>query len=115
MEHMGLTMGLFGSNEIRKKWPFLRVNDLLGGTFTEDHGCAGPHGVPQECVKGTRRFGGLLKEGTEVSRIETKDHRLHAVKTTKGESINIYYGVNVAGHYAAHVAKMAGVNLRSPF
>ena len=45
MKGMGLKVELLESFEIQDRWPFLRVDDLLGGSYSAMDGFAGPYEV----------------------------------------------------------------------
>ena len=111
MKHMGLDIVVLEQEEIAKKWPFFRVDDLLGASYTKNDGYAGPYEVLQGFVKGARRLGALLKEGVEVTRIPTRKGRVQAVETSKGEKITTSVVINAAGPYAAQIAAMVGLDL----
>ncbi len=111
IQSMGLEVELLEPDEIQRRWPFLRVDDLLGGSYTERDGYAGPHEVLQGFAKGARRLGAILREGLEVTRIHVKKGRVHAVETAKGEKILTPLVINAAGPCAARVAAMVGLDL----
>jgi sarcosine oxidase subunit beta len=111
IQSMGLEVELLEPDEIQRRWPFLRVDDLLGGSYTERDGYAGPHEVLQGFAKGARRLGAILREGLEVTGIKMKKGRVHAVETAKGEKILTPLVINAAGPYAARVAAMVGLDL----
>jgi len=58
----GLSPELLGPAEIRDRWPFVRVDDLLGGSFTAQDGTPGPmrwcRGWPRGEEVGCRVAGG---------------------------------------------------------
>lgn len=111
IQDMGIKVELLDPHEIQHRWPFLRIDDLLGGSFTEGDGYAGPYEVLQGFVKGARRFGALLKEGVEVTGVHVKKGRVQAVETATGERIATPIVVNAAGPYASRVAAMLGLDL----
>ena len=111
MRSMGLPLELLDPDEIRHRWPFIRVDDLKGGSYTEGDGYAGPFEVLQGFAKGARRLGAVLKEGIEVTGIEVKKERIQAVKTATGERVHTPIVVNAAGPWAAGVAAWLGVDL----
>jgi sarcosine oxidase subunit beta len=111
MHAMGLEAHLLSPREIRERWPVLRVDDLLGGSFTEQDGYAGPYEVLQGFAKGARRQGVLIREGIEVRAIGVERGRVQGVETTTGERVSTPVVVNAAGPQAARVAAMAGLEL----
>ena len=111
MKDMGLGVDLLEQAQIARQWPFLRVNDLLGSSYTKDDGYAGPNEVLQGFVRGARRLGAVLKEEVKVVKIHTQKGRVQAVETDKGEKITTSVVINAAGPYAAQIAAMVGLDL----
>lgn len=111
MKTLGLDVELLGPSEIRGRWPFLRVDDLLGGSYSKCDGYAGPYEILQGFAKGARELGAMLIEGAEVTKIYRKRERVQAVETAAGERIVTPLVINAAGPYASRVAAMVGVEL----
>jgi sarcosine oxidase subunit beta len=63
LEAHGVAPELLEPDEISRKWPFLEVHDLLGGSYSPDDGYAGPYEVLQGFAKGARSLGARLAEG----------------------------------------------------
>jgi sarcosine oxidase subunit beta len=102
---------LLERDEIGRRWPFLRVDDLLGGSYSQGDGYAGPYETLQGFLRGARRMGTVLREGVEVSRIRVRRGQVQAVETSRGEKVMTPLVVNAAGPYASRVAEMVGVDL----
>jgi sarcosine oxidase subunit beta len=111
MERLDVEVELLAPEEIQRKWPFLRVDDLVGGSHTPQDGYAGVHEVLQGFIRGARRLGVLLREGVEVVGIQVEAGRIKAVQTSTGERVKTQILVNASGPYAARVAALAGLNL----
>jgi len=111
IQAMGLEVELLDPAEIHYRWPFLRIDDLLGGSYTRRDGYAGPYEVLQGFAKGARRLGLVLREGVEVTGIHAKKGHVQAVETATGERVVTPLVINAAGPYAARVAAMLGLNL----
>jgi len=111
MQGMGLDVKVLDPDEIQRQWPFLRVDDLLGGSYTKGDGYAGPYEVLQGFAKGARRLGAMLREATEVTGIQVKKGRVQAVEVATGERVVTPVVINAAGPYAGQVAAMVGLDL----
>lgn len=96
--------------EVKKRWPYLRVDDLEGGTFGPEDGYADPYLVAMGFADQARRLGVRIEEKTEVTGIRVKDGRVEGVETNRGP-IAAPVVVNVAGPWAGEVARMAGLVL----
>jgi sarcosine oxidase subunit beta len=95
---------------MKARWPYLRVDDILGGTFCPWDGYAGPSEVLSGFVSGTKRAGVRIYEGTEVMGIALKRDRVNSVKTNK-EEIDVPIVVNASGPFASSVGEMAGIKI----
>ena len=96
--------------EIKRRWPFLHVDDLKGGTYGPEDGYADPYLAAIGFVDKARRLGVRILEKTEVTGIKVLGGRVRGVETTRGP-ISVPAVVNVAGPWAREVARMAGLDL----
>ena len=101
---------LLNPDEIGARWPYLRMDDILGGTFCSWDGYAGPSEVLSGFAGGAKRVGVKIYEGTEVLGISLANGKIRSVKT-KGEEISTPVVVNAGGPYAASIAEMVGVKI----
>lgn len=101
---------LLDTQEIAKRWPYLRTDDVLGGTFCAWDGYAGPSEVLSGFAAGARRAGAKIIEGVEATRVLIKEGKVKGVQTTHGE-ISTSCVVNAAGPFASRVGEMAGVEI----
>lgn len=101
---------LLDPDEIRKRWPYLRIDDVLGGTFCHLDGYAGPSEVLSGFVRGAKKTGAKIYEGIEATGIFLRGDRVSGVRTRDGE-ISTPVIVNAGGPFAASVGEMAGVKV----
>jgi sarcosine oxidase subunit beta len=106
----GIPVEMLSPEEIHYRWPYLRVDDLQGGTFCPWEGYAGPYEALTGYAKGARRSGAMIYEGTEVNRILVENGKVNGVETPKGK-IHAPIVINAAGPYAEEVGRMAGVEV----
>ncbi len=106
----GIPVELLGPEEIGRRLPLVRVDDLAGGTFCPWDGHASPHEVTHALAAGARRLGARIHEGRAVTEVAVEAGRVVAVETSAGP-IDCGAAVICAGPYAAHVGAMAGVDL----
>ena len=107
---MNVPVEVLTPGEIKRRWPYLRVDDLKGGIFGPEDGYADPYLVAMGFADQARRLGVRVEEKTEVTGIRVKDGRVEGVETTRGP-IAASVVVNVAGPWAGEVARMAGLDL----
>jgi len=96
--------------EIRSRWPYLRTEDVLGGTFCPKDGYAGSSEILSGFVNGAKRAGVKIYEGMEIVGISLAKGRIRSVRT-KGEEIFAPVVVNAGGPHAASIGGMAGINI----
>jgi sarcosine oxidase subunit beta len=98
------------SDEIGKQWPYLKADDILGGTFCSQDGYAGPSEVLSGFARGAKRVGVKIYEGAEAREILVAQGRVMAVRTSDGE-ISSPVVVNAGGPYASSVGEMADMKI----
>jgi sarcosine oxidase subunit beta len=107
---LGIPVELLSPQEIKYRWPFLKMDDLQGGTFCTWEGYAGPYEAVSGFAQGARRGSVKIHEGTEVLGIHQKNGKIISVRTAQGDIASPIV-VNAAGPYAGEVGKMAGVEV----
>ncbi|MBS3918976.1 MAG: FAD-binding oxidoreductase [Deltaproteobacteria bacterium] len=98
------------ADAIRKQWPYLKMDDILGGTFCARDGYAGPSEVLSGFVGGAKRAGVKIYEGTEAKEILVDQGRVMGVRTSEAE-ISSPVVVNAGGPYASLIGEMAGLRV----
>ena len=101
---------LLESREIAERWPYLKTDDIRGGTFSPWDGYAGPSEVLSGFASAARKGGAKIHEGEEVTAISVEKGRVTGVLTSAGR-ISAPIVVNAAGPYAARVGEMAGARV----
>ena len=111
MRDLQLQVELLDPGEIKRRWPFLNVDDVIGGAYTPHDGYAGPYEVLKGFIGGARRRGAILREGVEVVGIDLERGKIRGVRTSTGDRVKTQVVVNASGPYAAKVAALAGLDL----
>jgi len=106
----GMDMHLVSPEDVKKMWPLMNVDDLVGASWLPTDGQASPSDITQSLAKGARLHGAKIVENVRVTGFEMKDGRIVAVKTTLGD-IACEKVVNCAGQWARQVGAMAGINV----
>lgn len=106
----GMEMHLVSPEEVKRMWPLMRVDDLVGASWLPTDGQASPSDITQSLAKGARMHGAKIVENVRVTGFEMKDGRILKVKTTQGD-IACEKVVNCAGQWARQVGDMAGINV----
>jgi sarcosine oxidase subunit beta len=108
---MGLKdVRLVASNEIRKMFPQMRADDMVGGSFCSSDGFVDPYSAMIGFTAWAAEHGATLWKNATVTGFTRDASGFTSVETTRGAvaSRNI---VNCAGAWAAGVGRLAGVEL----
>jgi sarcosine dehydrogenase len=106
----GMDMHLVSPEEVKRMWPLMNVDDLVGASWLPTDGQASPSDITQSLAKGARMHGAKIVENVRVTGFEMKDGRITAVKTSQG-NVSCEKVVNCAGQWARQVGAMAGINV----
>ena len=101
---------LLRPDEISARCPYLRIDDILGGTFCSWDGYAGPSEILSGFAGGAKRAGVKIYEGAEVTRISSEKGKVKGVKVGE-EVISTSTVVNAGGPYAASIGEMVGIKI----
>ena len=108
---MGLKdVRLVNAGEIRKLFPQLRSDDIVGGSFCPTDGFVDPYSAMIGFMSWASDHGAKLWKNATVSAIQCDSRGIASVETTKG-SVATRTVVNAAGPWAVEVARMVGIDL----
>jgi sarcosine oxidase subunit beta len=107
---LGIPVELLNPDEIKARWPYLRADDILGGTFCPWDGYAGPYEVLTGFTSVAKRAGVKIYEGVEVVGISIINDKVQGVKM-RSEEISTPIVVNAGGPFASSIGEMAGVKI----
>ena len=110
--NMGLkNVRLLAGDEIRDRFPQLRADDIVGGSFCSSDGFVDPYSAMNGFIAcACERGGATVWKNTTVTGIENDGAGIASVETTRGR-VATRKVVNCAGAWAAEVARLAGVEL----
>jgi sarcosine oxidase subunit beta len=97
-------------DEIRRRLPLMRLEDILGGTFNPRDGTVDPNSVVMGYINAGQRIGVKAMTGVEVIGLSVRSGKISAVLTHQGQ-IATNLVVNAAGPWAGLVAAQAGVDI----
>jgi glycine/D-amino acid oxidase-like deaminating enzyme len=109
-KNLGVDVELLAPEDIKKLFPDMNVESVLGGSYGPRAGITDPYGILQGYLNNAKYLGAnyLHDEVTEILR---KGDRVCGVKTAKGERIEGKALVIAAGPWAAEVGALAGAEL----
>ncbi len=106
----GLDMQLLTPKEAQALWPLMQVDDVVGAAFLPTDGQVSPSDISMSLARGARQGGVTIKEGVQVTGLETEAGKIRAVITDQGR-IECEKVVICAGQWSREVGKLAGVNI----
>ena len=109
-EAYDLECELLSPDEVAKRVPLMRTDDLVGGIWLPGDGVANPTDVTQSLAKGARQLGIQVFEGVRVVGIDHESGRVTGVQIDSG-AVEAEVVVNCAGQWANAVGALAGVTV----
>ncbi|MES0446184.1 MAG: FAD-binding oxidoreductase, partial [Desulfobacterales bacterium] len=111
MAEQKIPVELLTPEEVSRRWPFLKVDDLAGGSYTINDGFYGTMEVLQAFVKKARQGGTVFLEKIQVDGFSISNKKVNSVLTAGGHEIKVHVVVNATGPWAGQVATLAGLEL----
>jgi sarcosine oxidase, subunit beta len=107
---LGVDVELLSPEAVRRMCPYLRVDDLLGGTFTPRDGYADPYLAATAIAARARERGVSIRQQHEVTGFIRTGERVMGVTTAQGafEAPNV---VIATGAWSGVVGKLVGVDI----
>ena len=109
-QRLGLPVEVLTAEQVRSRWPWLSVNDIVGATYCATDGYGSPHEVMQAFATQARRLGASFVEGADVSAITRKAARIMTVATNRG-SFSPGIVIICAGAWSGELGRLAGVEI----
>jgi len=108
---LGIPSRLISPEDIRSLFPFVRVDDLLGGAYCPSDGSATPNDAVIGYAKAGRRLGVEIIQNLPVTGILRRQNgHISGVQTPEGK-VDAEKVIIAVGAYARRVGEMAGVDL----
>jgi sarcosine oxidase subunit beta len=102
-------IGMTAAEELRKMYPQLRTDDVLGASFCPTDGFVDPYSAMTGFTACACENGAKISRATDVTAIE-HDSGAFRLRTSKDE-ISSPVVVNAAGAWASEIAAMVGIDL----
>ncbi|MBL8131710.1 MAG: FAD-binding oxidoreductase [Anaerolineae bacterium] len=107
---LGVPCEFWQPDDLRRRFPALRTDDLAFGVFGAEDGVIEAQSIMMGYQAGARRFGVEIVQGARATGIRRDGEHIAAVETTEGE-IQTHWVVNAAGADAARVGRWVGVDI----
>lgn len=82
--NLGVDVSLLDREEVARRWPFLRTDDIRNATWSPKDGVAGPYEVTIAFASAAKAGGATFLEGVEAHAITAKDGSVTGVRTSDG-------------------------------
>lgn len=107
---LGVMTEWLDGDEVRRRLPWMRLDDVLAGTFYAKDGLADPHSVVSGYIRRATQLGARALTEVTVTGLEIQKNRVVAVQTNRGR-IAAGTVINTAGPWAGQIGRMAGVDI----
>ncbi len=101
---------ILDKDQIKKDYPIINTEEILGGIFMPGDGAADPSGVTYMLAKAAKREGAQIFEQSPVDEILTKNGKIEGV-TVNGQKIECEYIVLASGMWSRQIGEKAGVSI----
>jgi sarcosine oxidase, subunit beta len=101
---------LIAADEIRRMFPQLHSDDIMGGSFCSTDGFVDPYSAMNGFMAWAVDHGAKLWKNAQVTGIQLDAHGVSGVETSRG-SVSTRKVVNAAGAWAAAIARMVHLDL----
>ncbi len=101
---------ILNKHQIKKKYPIVHTDDVLGGILMPGDGAADPSGVTHMLAKVAKMQGAKIYEKSPVKEILTKKGRISGVKVDD-HVIDCEYIVLASGMWSRQIGEKAGVSI----
>ena len=101
---------ILNKNQIKKDYPIINTDEVIGGILIPGDGSADPSGVTHMLAKAARIEGVQIFEKTFVDEIIKKNGKIHGVKVND-QKIDCEYIVLASGMWSRQIGEKVGVNI----
>src|SRR3990172_11932988 len=105
---LGIRTELLGAAEVRRRWPYLEIGDLVAAAYEEESGYADPNLTVKSYAAAAKARGATFLLDTQVTNVRLAGGKIQGVETTRG-AFDAPIVINCAGPWGARVARMACV------
>lgn len=107
---LGVATEWLDGDEIRRRLPMMRLEDIIAGTWNPEDGLVDPNGVVMGYITAAQRLGITALTDTPVIGIEVKGGRVIGVNTPSGY-VSAPVVVDATGPWAGLTSRMAGIEV----
>jgi sarcosine oxidase subunit beta len=108
---LGVQTEWLEGDEIRRRLPLMRLEDIAAGTWHDKDGLVDPNSTVMGYIQRAQQLGAEALNQVEISGIEVKNGKVSGLRTTKGETVATGCIINTAGPWAGSIGSMTGVDI----
>ena len=101
---------ILDKDQIKKNYPIINTDDVIGGILMPGDGAADPSGVTHMLAKAARMEGAQIFEKSPVEEILTKNGKISGVKVN-GQKVECEYIVLASGMWSRQIGEKVGVSI----
>ena len=109
-QRIGINTSVITADDVKKLFPDLLTDQFDFAAYEPDSGYADATLSTNSMLEAAKRMGATLIQNCEVTGILASGGRVSGVTTTRGD-LSAPIIVNAAGTWAAHIGRMAGVDI----
>jgi len=98
---------MVGADEVKRRWPLMMTEDVVGAVWTPSSGRADPSNICQAFAKAAKSGGAKIFEHVSVTGVARRNGRVSGVEADQG-NIETDLVINCAGLWGREVGAMAG-------
>lgn len=107
---IGVEVNILAPEDIRRLWPYVNVDGLLGAIQHPEDGYIQPADLTQALARGARNRGAEIYRNTTVTAIEAQPGGGWIVRTDRGD-IRTEHVVSATGNFARRTGAMVGLDI----
>ncbi|MEJ2597186.1 MAG: FAD-dependent oxidoreductase [Anaerolineales bacterium] len=107
---LGVQTEWLPGDEIRRRLPLMRLDDIQAGTWNAQDGLVDPNSTVMGYISRAQQMGVKALNGVEVRGIDVENGKVSAVRTDQGV-VSTPVIINTTGPWAGVVGAMAGVEI----
>ena len=107
---LGVKTEWLSGDEVRKRLPQMRLDDVLKATFNQREGLCDPNSVVMGYLNAATHLDVAARTSVEVLGIRSQGGTVTGIDTSEG-SISTELVINAAGPWAGQLGKMAGLHI----
>jgi sarcosine oxidase subunit beta len=106
----GITTEILEPDEIKRRYPEIKIEDLVLGTWGPDDGLIDPHMIMWGYMKKAQEMGATLHQGVKATGIQVRNGKVEGVRTEKG-FVASRTVVNAGGPWAREIGRWVDVQI----